>query len=146
MGLRACYGPMNRDGWVPRVARSEWGIKRICQSCSVRYYDFLKSPPVCPACEAVYDPEALLKSRRARPIPVETKPKKIPLAVLEGLGVDIADDTVALELADDVPAADGVDDADVDVDVDEEEDSEAVLELAGGDTDDLSEVLVIEDE
>jgi uncharacterized protein (TIGR02300 family) len=49
------------------VAKAEWGLKRICPNCGTRYYDFRKEPPTCPACGTVYDPEALLKSRRARP-------------------------------------------------------------------------------
>jgi uncharacterized protein (TIGR02300 family) len=49
------------------VVKAEWGLKRICPNCGTRYYDFRKEPPACPACGTVYDPEALLKSRRARP-------------------------------------------------------------------------------
>ena len=125
------------------MARPEWGTKRICQTCSARYYDFLKSPPTCPSCAAVYDPEALLKSRRARPVPVEVKPRKIPLTVLEGLGVDVVGDAVALELVDDsAPAADIADS--VDADDDEEEDPEDVSELDDPD-DDLAEGIAVED-
>ena len=53
------------------VVKPEWGIKRICPNCGTRYYDFRKEPATCPACGTEYDPEALLKSRRARPGMVE---------------------------------------------------------------------------
>src|SRR6516162_5861321 len=54
------------------VAKPEWGTKRICPSCGTRYYDLLRDPVVCPKCSTPYDPEAFLKSRRARPAaPVE---------------------------------------------------------------------------
>ncbi len=53
------------------MVKAEWGIKRICPNCGTRYYDFRKEPPTCPACGTQYDPEALLKSRRARPGMVE---------------------------------------------------------------------------
>jgi uncharacterized protein (TIGR02300 family) len=53
------------------VAKPEWGIKRICPNCGARYYDLRSDPPICPSCGTVFDPEALLKSRRARPAPVE---------------------------------------------------------------------------
>ena len=53
------------------MVKAEWGIKRICPNCGTRYYDFRKEPPTCPACGTEYDPEALLKSRRARPGMVE---------------------------------------------------------------------------
>jgi uncharacterized protein (TIGR02300 family) len=43
--------------------RDDWGTKRICLSCATRFYDFGKSPIVCPACGAVFDPEYLLKRK-----------------------------------------------------------------------------------
>ena len=48
------------------MAKPEWGLKRTCQSCGTRFYDMLRSPIVCPHCSAVYDPEAVLKTRRGR--------------------------------------------------------------------------------
>ncbi|MEI6558869.1 MAG: TIGR02300 family protein [Rhodospirillaceae bacterium] len=133
------------------MAKTEWGIKRICPSCSARYYDFHKSPPVCPTCQSVYDPEALLKSRRARPVPADVTPKKIPLPVRESLGVDVDSETVALDQADDtVPVADIIDSVDVDVDavadIDaDEEEPEDVSELDDL-GDDMDEVLTIQDD
>ena len=50
------------------------GIKRSCQACGCKYYDFNKTPIACPSCEAEFDPEVLLKSRRLKPISAE-KPK-----------------------------------------------------------------------
>lgn len=44
------------------------GIKRICQGCGVLYYDLEKDPIICPKCGAEFDPEAILKSRRTRPL------------------------------------------------------------------------------
>jgi uncharacterized protein (TIGR02300 family) len=32
-----------------RLAKPEWGTKRICQSCGARFYDFGRSPITCPA-------------------------------------------------------------------------------------------------
>ena len=48
------------------MAQSDLGIKRICQACGARYFDLNKQPIVCPACGTPFDPEAVLKSRRAR--------------------------------------------------------------------------------
>ena len=48
------------------MAQSDLGIKRICQACGARYFDMSKQPIVCPACGTPFDPEAILKSRRAR--------------------------------------------------------------------------------
>lgn len=48
------------------MAKPEWGSKRICPHCAARYYDMKKTPPVCPSCGTVFDPETLTKSRRSR--------------------------------------------------------------------------------
>ena len=42
------------------------GTKRTCQSCSAKYYDFNKSPIICPSCGAEFDPDIFLKSRKGR--------------------------------------------------------------------------------
>ncbi len=51
------------------MAKPEWGVKRVCQSCATKFYDLKRSPITCPKCAAPFDPEALLKSRRSRPAP-----------------------------------------------------------------------------
>jgi uncharacterized protein (TIGR02300 family) len=48
------------------VVKPEWGNKRICQSCGASFYDLRRDPIVCPKCEAVFDLESVLKSRRPR--------------------------------------------------------------------------------
>lgn len=53
------------------MANPEWGTKRICQNCGTKFYDLRREPILCPKCHAEYDPEALLKTRRGRTLPVE---------------------------------------------------------------------------
>lgn len=48
--------------------KKDWGIKRVCLGCGARFYDFNKSPIVCPSCGAVYDTEYLSK-RKAKVAP-----------------------------------------------------------------------------
>jgi uncharacterized protein (TIGR02300 family) len=36
------------------VAKSELGTKRLCASCSAKFYDLAKDPIVCPKCGTVY--------------------------------------------------------------------------------------------
>jgi len=56
------------------LAKIEWGIKRICQGCGALFYDLNKDPITCPKCEAIFDPESILKSRRTRVVaPVNNK-------------------------------------------------------------------------
>ena len=80
------------------MVKPEWGLKRICPNCGTRYYDFNKEPATCPACGTVYDPEALLKSRRTRPGVAEESRKvaaKAPsrVADFEDRAAGDADDT-----------------------------------------------------
>src|SRR6266446_3731864 len=71
----------------PLLAKPEWGTKRICPSCGARYYDLLRDPVVCPKCSTPFDPEALLRARRARPAaPVE---KELEPVGREEIGADV---------------------------------------------------------
>ncbi|MFP4126645.1 MAG: TIGR02300 family protein, partial [Alphaproteobacteria bacterium] len=40
------------------MVKPEWGTKRICQSCGAKFYDFGRSPIVCPACGATFELES----------------------------------------------------------------------------------------
>lgn len=48
------------------MSKPEWGIKRTCQSCAIRFYDLNKKQINCPKCGANFDPEAILKPKRGR--------------------------------------------------------------------------------
>jgi len=73
------------------VAKAEWGLKRICPSCSARYYDMKKNPPVCPSCGTAFDAEILMRSRRGRAAP-EKKVAAAPEVVIEELPVAEGDE------------------------------------------------------
>ena len=59
------------------MSKPEWGIKRVCPSCSIKYYDFNKSPIICPKCEFEFDPDLLLKSRKGRSIAAKTEVNEV---------------------------------------------------------------------
>ena len=59
------------------MSKPEWGIKRVCPSCSIKYYDFNKDPIICPKCEFKFDPDLLLKSRKGRSIATKTEDSPI---------------------------------------------------------------------
>ena len=59
------------------MSKPEWGIKRVCPSCSIKYYDFNKNPIICPKCEFEFDPDLLLKSRKGRSIASKVEENKI---------------------------------------------------------------------
>jgi len=119
------------------VAKPEWGLKRICPSCGTRYYDLQRDPVVCPKCGTPFDPEAFLKSRRARPVaPVE---KELEPVGAEDIDPDL--DTEEVEPAEEEDA--------VPVEEAEEEDEELIEDASelGEDHDDMAEVIEnVEDE
>ena len=49
------------------MAKADLGKKRACLACGMRFYDFGRSPIVCPGCGAEFDPENIIKSRKGRP-------------------------------------------------------------------------------
>jgi uncharacterized protein (TIGR02300 family) len=51
------------------MAKAELGLKRTCLSCGMRYYDFNRTPIICPGCQTVFDPELVVRSRRGRAVP-----------------------------------------------------------------------------
>jgi uncharacterized protein (TIGR02300 family) len=121
-----------------RVAKAEWGSKRICPSCGTRYYDLLRKPIICPKCSTPFDPEAFLRSRRTRPpAPVEKE--------LEPVGAEELD--TELE-PDEAEAAEEEEEA-APLEQEEEEDEELLEDASelGEDEDDMAEVIEnVEDE
>ncbi len=75
------------------MVNPDWGIKRTCHSCGAKYYDFKKKAPECPSCNTLFDPEALLKSRR-RAMP-EEKVKKVE--VIEEVAVEAEEEVEETE-------------------------------------------------
>ena len=51
------------------MAKPELGTKRLCGSCSTKFYDLNKSPIVCPKCHTVLE----LAIPRSRPEPVAAR-------------------------------------------------------------------------
>ncbi len=63
------------------MVKPEWGTKRLCLECGAKFYDMLRDPITCPACETVLKLEAPPKSRRASANAVKAKPKPAPAPV-----------------------------------------------------------------
>jgi uncharacterized protein (TIGR02300 family) len=93
------------------MAKAELGQKRICVSCSTRFYDLTKSPAVCPKC-GTEQPIEQPRVRRGGNVAELRKPKKAVVA-------EDADTDVEVEAADE-EAEDGVleDTSDLDDDAD----------------------------
>ena len=76
------------------MAKPEWGLKRNCLSCGVRFYDLKRDPIICPNCNTEFDPLALVRPRRTR-MAAKTKKevkseKKIKFSIEEKIGNLIA--------------------------------------------------------
>ncbi len=117
------------------MSKPDWGTKRTCQNCGAKYYDLKRSPITCPKCGTVYNPDALLKSRRRSAKPAEAPaPKK-------AVAASAVTAEAAEEEAPEVKEADDIEDiADGD---DEEEVIEDASELG---EDDMSDVVIGDDE
>ena len=48
------------------MAKADLGTKRACLSCGMRFYDFKRSPILCPGCGTEFDPENIIKNRKTR--------------------------------------------------------------------------------
>ena len=69
----ACYVFRGTPAKVPgvmsrwsKMPKAELGLKRCCLSCGMKFYDFNRTPIICPGCSAEFDPESLVRSRRGR--------------------------------------------------------------------------------
>ena len=120
------------------VARPDWGAKHICHDCGTKYYDFNRSPIICPKCGAGFKADTLLRSRRNRPAAAKAPAPKV-----------VIKDDAAVDKKDDKTAALAVDDNDLpevkDTAANAAGPIEDVSEL-GEDDDDMAEVVTESDE
>lgn len=113
------------------MAKPEWGTKRLCQSCATKFYDFGRSPIVCPKCGSQFDPESVLKSRRRPPpkAPKVAKPAPAPAEEEEDLELEESEDE------------------DLDLEDDSDDDDSVIEDTSDlGDDEDVSDVVVGEDD
>ena len=132
------------------MSNPEWGIKRVCPSCSIKYYDFNKSPIICPKCEFEFDPDLLLKSRKGRSIATKTEANEVSSDVkkeektLEEDINSIENDENILEIDDETDIQDNDIDNNIDKKINSEVDDIELIEDGLEDKDDFS--IEIDDE
>ncbi|MEI8296224.1 MAG: TIGR02300 family protein [Alphaproteobacteria bacterium] len=95
------------------MIKLEWGTKRLCQSCTARFYDMCRTPIVCPKCGETFELQTPSRSRKSRAAAAEEKLTATPLDILD---VDIAlpEDIDPELVADDDLLADAEDIEDMD--------------------------------
>lgn len=108
------------------MVKAELGTKRVCVSCSAKFYDLLKQPAICPKC-GTEQPAEQPRVRRGGGNVAEEKrrAKVVPVPGLEDEAADpveaVADDEEADEdVLEDTSDLEGADDAIVDVEVEPE--------------------------
>ena len=81
------------------MAKLEWGKKRICPSCGLKYYDFNKSPITCPTCNVEFDPDLYLKSRKVKIMSSKLGAEnKVDISDVEDIEVETAEESIDEEL------------------------------------------------
>ena len=114
------------------MPKEEWGVKRACPECSVRFYDLQQDPMTCPSCGATFTLESLTAVK-----PRTVRPEK-PAPATEGLAAK----------PDDKSDGDGdnadVDDAEV-IDDDDDIADDLLSDTDDDDGDDASDIEDIKD-
>lgn len=106
------------------MPKEEWGVKRICPKCAVRFYDLKKDPMTCPSCDAEFTLESLTapKSRAA----VREKPKAEPAAPKK----ETVEEEEAVVLDDDDDSSDDIDEELLDDSDDDDDETGDLDEIA----------------
>ena len=106
------------------MAKPELGNKRVCVSCSARFYDLLKQPAICPKCSTEQPAEQPRLRRATGNVPLEEKrrPKVLPVPGLEDTEVEVeaGEEEVEEDVLEDTSDLEGGDEAVVDVEIEPE--------------------------
>jgi len=86
------------------MPKDEWGVKRLCPKCSVRFYDLQNDPMTCPSCGATFDLASLTntKNRSVSPEKVTKDAKPLPDQDLDDTADVLDDDDDDVDLDDDL--------------------------------------------
>lgn len=97
------------------MPKEEWGVKRVCPNCSVRFYDLQNDPMTCPSCAHEMTLESFTggKSRTMKADKADAQNKDAAAVTDEDdvvLDDDAEDDDDDVDLGDDVLDDDDDDD------------------------------------
>lgn len=125
------------------------GLKRVCASCQTKFYDFNKSPVICPKCKAEFTGVVKIRTRRGRNVIEDAKAKAAADAAEEEV-VEVVEEeertTVSLEevAEDESKAVDDEDETAGDLDLDDLDDDDE--DDKDEDLEDLDEEIAVEKE
>lgn len=105
------------------MAKPELGLKRVCVSCSTKFYDLTKQPAICPRCGTEQPAEQPRLRRAAAPLPDDKLKKRAasPEADTDDVELEDVDADPALEDADELEDEDEAIDADIEVEGERDE-------------------------
>jgi len=111
------------------MPKEEWGVKRVCPNCSIRFYDLQRDPMTCPSCGHSFSLESLTTGKGRTLIAEKATPQKAPPAANldeEDDVIDDDDDATDVDLGDDVLEDDDDDNVSLDdiADVSSDDDDE----------------------
>jgi len=105
------------------MAKPELGTKRVCVSCSTRFYDLTKAPAVCPKCGTEQPVEQPRPRRTGGNVAEEKRIKKpLPVADDADVEVEVAEDAEEDVLEDTSDLEDDADPLGTDIEVEPDTD------------------------
>ena len=90
------------------MPKDDWGTKRACPKCTIKFYDLNRDPMVCPSCEASFDLATILETHKKPAREATQKTEEIaqvnPVSEPDDLNSDtiILDDDAVIELEDEL--------------------------------------------
>jgi len=79
------------------MPKEEWGVKRACPKCAVRFFDLQNDPMTCPSCGAEFSVESLLDTGKSRVAAAKASKVETPVADEADVVLDDEDDVVAAD-------------------------------------------------
>ena len=76
------------------MPNEEWGVKRACPKCAVRFYDLQNDPMTCPSCGAEFTVESLMDSGKSRVAAAKSAKASEPVVDEADVVLDDDDDDV----------------------------------------------------
>jgi uncharacterized protein (TIGR02300 family) len=76
------------------MPNEEWGVKRACPKCAVRFYDLQNDPMTCPSCGAEFTADSLMDSGKSRVAAAKEAKAKAPVVDEADVVLDDDEDDV----------------------------------------------------
>ena len=90
------------------MPKDEWGTKRACPKCGIRFYDLNRDPIICPSCDATFDLASIMEIYKKPAKETAQKPEEMteinPIMDADELESDpiILDDDANIEIGDEL--------------------------------------------